>query len=525
VIVFDDDPTGSQTLHGCPLLLRWDGDTLAAALRHPSPFLFLLANSRALAPAAARERLGAIVAALGPALEEARSAGMIDRWLLVSRGDSTLRGHFPLEIEAIAEALGPFDATLLVPAFLEGGRTTVEGVHRLQGTPVHETPFGRDRLFGYGTSYLPDWVEQKSGGRLPAAGVARLSLDDLERGGDHLRRRLVALAVPQVGGAAAAAAWSAGRLVAVDACSHRQLAHLGEAVRALAAVSDPAATGAAPPGRAGPDAGDGGAADHHGPVPLGLLGGACSSGGPAPSAGPRPRLLVHCAASLLNALAPLPPQPRSAAELAALRRRGTGGAPLPGLVLVGSHVPLADRQLARLLAEPSCGAVEVPVEKVQRVLEGPLPDRLLASLEAAWLERLEGLLVAGRIPVLHTSRGEVPCRHDRERRHLGLGLAGAMARLVGRLAPRLGYVISKGGTTSQTLLAEGLGLAAVELQGQLLPGVSLVLAPGGGTQAAGGVAGALDLPVVTVPGNLGGEATLAELLVLFEGDGGREPGV
>jgi uncharacterized protein YgbK (DUF1537 family) len=74
-------------------------------------------------------------------------------------------------------------------------------------------------------------------------------------------------------------------------------------------------------------------------------------------------------------------------------------------------------------------------------------------------------------------------------------------------------------------LAEGLGLAAVELQGQLLPGVSLVLAPGGGTQAAGGVAGALDLPVVTVPGNLGGEATLAELLVLFEGDGGREPGV
>jgi uncharacterized protein YgbK (DUF1537 family) len=519
VVVFDDDPTGSQTLHGCPLLLRWDGDTLAAALRHPSPFLFLLANSRALAPAAARERLLAIVAALGPALEAARAAGVIDRWLLVSRGDSTLRGHFPLEVEAIAEALGPFDATLLVPAFLEGGRTTVAGVHRLQGTPVHQTPFGRDRLFGYSTSYLPDWVAEKSGGRLPAAGVGLLSLDDLERGGEHLRRRLVALALPRSD--MAVPAWAAGRVVAVDACSHHQLAHLGEAMRALAAASDPVAAAVAPPGTAGPDAGDGGAADKHGPAPLGLSGDASRSGGPGLALGPGPRLLVHCAASLLNALAPLPPQPRGAAELAALRRRGGGGGPLPGLLLVGSHVPLADRQLARLLAEPECAAVEVPVETVQRVLEGPLPDRLLASLEAAWLERLEGLLAAGRTPVLHTSRGEVPCRHDRERRHLGLSLAGAMARLVGRLAPRLGYVISKGGTTSQTLLADGLGLAAVELQGQLLPGVSLVLAPAGGAMAAGGVAGALDLPVVTVPGNLGGEATLAELLGLFEGPGGR----
>jgi len=481
VIVFDDDPTGSQTLHGCPLLLRWDGDTLAAGLRHPSPFLFLLANSRALAPAEARERIRAIAAALGPALEEACAAGVIDRWQLVSRGDSTLRGHFPLEIEAMAEALGPFDATLLVPAFLEGGRTTVAGVHRLEGTPVHETPFGRDRLFGYSTSYLPDWVAEKSGGRLPAAGVGVVSLDDLEGGGEPLCRRIAALAQP---GVSAAPGWLAGRLVAVDACSHRQLAHLGEALRKTGSFS-----------------------------------------GPAAAVGPGPRLLVQSAASLLNALAPLPPQPRGAAELAALRRRGTGGASLPGLVLVGSHVPLADRQLARLLAEPACGAVEVPVERVQRVLEGPLPDRLLASLEAAWLERLEALLAAGRTPVLHTSRGEVPCRHDRERRHLGLSLAGAMARVVGRLAPRLGFLISKGGTTSQTLLADGLGLAAVELQGQLLPGVSLVLAPGGGTLAAGAGAGALDLPVVTVPGNLGGEATLAELLGLFEGPGGRAVGL
>ena len=57
VVVLDDDPTGSQTVHSAPLLLRWDADSLAAGLRHPSPLLFLLANTRALDPAAAAERI------------------------------------------------------------------------------------------------------------------------------------------------------------------------------------------------------------------------------------------------------------------------------------------------------------------------------------------------------------------------------------------------------------------------------------------------------------------------------------
>jgi len=42
VVVIDDDPTGSQTVHSCPLLLRWDVDTLRQGLRHASPLLFLL---------------------------------------------------------------------------------------------------------------------------------------------------------------------------------------------------------------------------------------------------------------------------------------------------------------------------------------------------------------------------------------------------------------------------------------------------------------------------------------------------
>jgi uncharacterized protein YgbK (DUF1537 family) len=434
VVVIDDDPTGSQTVHSCPLLLRWDAASLAAGLAHPSPLLFLLANTRALAPALAEARVREICRALRPAL-----AALARPWLVVSRGDSTLRGHFPLEVEVIAAELGPFDATFLVPAFLEGGRTTVDGVHRLHGRPVHESEFARDRLFGYRSSHLPDWVAEKSGGRIPAAAVERIGLAELEAGGEGLRQRLAAL--------------SSNAMVAVDAEQPRQLAALGAAVRELVAA----------------DAGD-------------------RWGRPR-------RFLVQSAASLLNGVAELPPPPRDAAALAGLRRRGPDGAGLPGLVLVGSHVPLADAQLARLLAEPGCGAVEIPVARVQRVLEGPLPDRLLASLEAEWRAALEAVLAAGRTPVLHTSRGEVVCRHPAERRALGLALAGLMARLAASLAPQLGYLISKGGITSHTLLAEGLELAAVELQGQIAPGLSLVLAPLG--------AGGAELPVITFPGNLG----------------------
>ncbi|MEA5415518.1 nucleotide-binding domain containing protein, partial [Synechococcus sp. BA-132 BA5] len=88
------------------------------------------------------------------------------------------------------------------------------------------------------------------------------------------------------------------------------------------------------------------------------------------------------------------------------------------------------------------------------------------------------------------------------RRALGLALAGLMARLAAALAPGLGYLISKGGITTHTLLADGLALKQVELQGQLLPGLSLVLAAPEGHRRP--------LPVLTFPGNLGDDLTLRE---------------
>ena len=474
IVVIDDDPTGSQTVHSCPLLLRWDVDTLRRGLRHPSPLLFVLANTRALPPEAAAARNREIVAALDQALQ--REGLDPSDLVLVSRGDSTLRGHGVLEPQVLAQELadrfGAVQATLHVPAFLPGGRTTVNGEHRLHGQPVHTTPFARDGSFGFSTSQLDAWLEEKSAGVISAESVLRLTGEQLSRAA-AARRQDAAGQEPFQALVAWLQALDGNQPVVVDAEHQEQLDALGAAVSALQ--------------------------------------------------GQR-RFLFRSAASLINGLVdggcePLGPQPLDAEGLAALRRCDPAGQPLPGLVVVGSHVPLADQQLETLLADPRCKGVELPVARIARVLEGGTPDLLLADLEREWQARLRQLLADGRTPVLFTSRGELRfgqgAQADRRRLAFGMDLARLMARLAAACVPQLGYLISKGGITTGTLLAEGLGLEAVQLEGQLLPGLSVVRA----------IASSVDieqqhpqLPVITFPGNLGTEETLKDAWLLFEGE-------
>jgi hypothetical protein len=46
LVVLDDDPTGTQTVHDVPVLTVWDVDTLRAALAQPGPCFYILTNSR-----------------------------------------------------------------------------------------------------------------------------------------------------------------------------------------------------------------------------------------------------------------------------------------------------------------------------------------------------------------------------------------------------------------------------------------------------------------------------------------------
>ncbi|HEY6479212.1 MAG TPA: four-carbon acid sugar kinase family protein, partial [Streptosporangiaceae bacterium] len=177
--VLDDDPTGSQAVHGVQVVTVLAESACAAALAGPSAACFVLTNTRSLDERAASGRTARAARAL---LAAARARDT--RIQLVSRSDSTLRGHVMAEVAALRAVLGAdgggFDAVLLVPAFLEAGRLTAGDIHwaRAGGglVPVGQTEFARDSAFGYAASDLKDFIAEKSGGAIRPGAVASITL-------------------------------------------------------------------------------------------------------------------------------------------------------------------------------------------------------------------------------------------------------------------------------------------------------------------------------------------------------------
>jgi uncharacterized protein YgbK (DUF1537 family) len=181
--VLDDDPTGTQTVHGVPVLTTWSLEDLRWALEQPSSTFYILTNSRSYPEEEAARMNREISANLASAAEQAGA-----KFAIVSRSDSTLRGHFPAETEALEEALRVgLDGIVLCPCYIEAGRLTVEDIHWVrQGqslVPAGETEFAGDASFGYSSSNLAAWVEEKTTGRVRASEVASVGLADIREGG------------------------------------------------------------------------------------------------------------------------------------------------------------------------------------------------------------------------------------------------------------------------------------------------------------------------------------------------------
>jgi len=219
LVVLDDDPTGTQTVRDVPVVTVWDVATLTTELRTAPPCFYILTNSRSLTAAATRQLHLELAGNLAEAARQTRR-----RLTLASRSDSTLRGHFPLETDTLAEVLGPFDLTLLSPYFEAGGRYTLEDTHYVADgdrlVPAADTPFARDAAFGYRSSHLPTWVEEKSGGRLRAADVASLSLRLIREGGPEAVTQHL-LALPK------------GTVCVVNACAPRDIEVVAAATLAV----------------------------------------------------------------------------------------------------------------------------------------------------------------------------------------------------------------------------------------------------------------------------------------------------
>ncbi len=295
IVVLDDDPTGVQTVHDVPVLAEWPVERLVDELTNEFRTLYLLTNSRSVSIGEARS----INADAGRNLAEAaRRTGR--RIAVVSRSDSTLRGHYPGEVEALARALGQeSDSQLLIPFFLEGGRYTINNVHYVaEGEwliPAGETESARDLTFGYSASDLREWVQEKTKGRIHSDDVASVSIEDIRLGGpDRVAERLADL--------------TRGAVCVINAASMRDLEVFTQ----------------------------------------GLL--------EAERRGQR--FLYRTAASFVRARSGLEARPLLTREEMDLPDSGAG------LVLVGSHVPRTTAQLTHLLGQHGVIGIEVQVEEL-----------------------------------------------------------------------------------------------------------------------------------------------------------------
>jgi uncharacterized protein YgbK (DUF1537 family) len=313
VVVLDDDPTGTQTVHNTPVLTEWSMETIESEFHKDCPVFYILTNSRSLPLPAAR----ALNTEIGRNLAEAGKR--VNRnFVVVSRSDSTLRGHFPGEVEALASGLGTnFDGWIVIPFFLEGGRYTVGDTHYVEEkgwlVPAAETEFARDSVFGYGSSNLRDWVEEKTDRRVPSEQVASISIEDLRMGGPAaVTERLAAL--------------QGSKICVVNAAGYRDVEVF------VKGLLDAEAQGR--------------------------------------------RFLYRSAASFVRVRAGVSARPLLSS--ADLDMPSCGG----GLTLVGSYVPKTTRQIEKLLALPQVTGIEMNVEAIldgsRRAVE---IDRVCTSAE------------------------------------------------------------------------------------------------------------------------------------------------
>jgi uncharacterized protein YgbK (DUF1537 family) len=425
IIVLDDDPTGSQTVHSCLLLTQWDVETLKLGLTDVAPIFFILTNTRAMESAHAAAVTREVCQNLKLAIAE---VGLTD-FLVVSRSDSTLRGHYPIETDVIAAELGGFDAHFLMPAFFEGGRITRDSIHYLivngVETPVHKTEFARDSVFGYSYSYLPDYVAEKTHGRIPADRVVQFLLPEVRSGSLDKLMQL-----------------ERNRCCVVD--GEQQSDFDKFAADILTAASQ---------GK---------------------------------------KFLFRSGASILTSLASLGPQPTPAAEMSKYVRDGK-----PGAIIIGSHVQKTTEQLAQLLKAKGIVGVEIDVS---HLIGGDVTAK--TELLTATTSKIDEIHADGDTPAIYTSRQELSFDSTKARLEFGESVSAFLMDIIRALPADIGFLISKGGITSNDTLSRGLAMSTARLLGQIVPGCSAIVTPPTHPQFP-------NLPVVLFPGNVGDADALA----------------
>ncbi len=451
LVVLDDDPTGTQSVANLPVLTRWDVADFAWAFGYEvngqrQRAVYVLTNTRSLDPAEAAVRNEEVVR---NALAAAASADPALRLSFVSRSDSTLRGHYPLEPDVIAATVTAVngettDGVVIVPAFPDAGRVTIGGVHYMRGTgddagkltPVAETEFAKDASFGFANSEMAKYVEEKSNGRFAADSVIVLDLNIIRASTDpNISAKAIADAVDTA---------TDSTPIVADIVTENDL-------RALSLGLEEA--------------------ERRGKKLLYRVG--------PPFV--RARIGQEIRAEL------------SGEEAYAGNTPSEAG----GLIVVGSHVGVTTRQLKVLTEQHSAARiVEIDVEK----LLGDNADSHLDQTVDTVVEALHG----GDV-IVHTSRLLIKTDDAAESLRIARTVSAAVVAVVNRtlktFPPR--FVIAKGGITSSDVAAHGLEIRHGIVRGPMLPGIVSLWEPVDGP--------AKGIPYIVFAGNVGDDQSLADV--------------
>jgi uncharacterized protein YgbK (DUF1537 family) len=337
-------------------------------------------------------------------------------FIIISRSDSTLRGHYPLETAALrqsvkAETGWDYDGEIICPFFIEGGRYTAGNIHYVKTgdtlIPAARTEFAADKTFGYRHSDLTEWVEEKTGGAYPARQVTVVSLEDI-RGGTGAVDRVAAILLK---------VRDFGKVI-INALDYADVAVCCAALyRAL----------------------DGGK-----------------------------RYLIRSAAAfpkVLGGIGDRPPLTREELVAGAEGPAGSGG-----LIVIGSHVRKTSRQLELLLEKPGIGAVEFNTHLVLE--EEPFAAEIRRVQGLA-----DQSLREGKTTVIFTSRRRFDLntgsREDELR--VSMKIAAAVTSFVANLKEKPRFIIAKGGITSSEIGTAALKVRKALVLGQVLPGIPVWL--------------------------------------------------
>lgn len=410
IVVLDDDPTGVQTVHDIYVYTSRQEECLRDGFLNEEKLFYVMTNSRAFT----KEQTVTVHEELARTVFRVSKRTGQD-FILVSRGDSTLRGHFPLETQVLSRALQEcgqtLDGEILFPFFKEGGRFTVADVHYVESDgwliPAGETEFAGDPAFGYHASDLKAYIEEKTEGNITAKDVVSISLEQLRAGKvEDIIRTLM-----QVKG---------GGYVIVNALDYDDVA-----VFCLA---------------------------YYRVLEMGK------------------RFMFRSGASLVKVLGGISDIPYLDAAALNEHFHGWSKRSNGGLILVGSYTGKTTGQLERL--KEGMDITFIPFQ-ARKVLEGQEEEEILRVRRLA-----EESVAKGISTVIYTERLALTAdgenRNSEDSLKRSVAISNAVCRLVLEFQEKPRYMVAKGGITSADVAVKGLAVEKALVLGQMAPGIPVL---------------------------------------------------